>query len=107
MPAFPKKRDRNAFYWKSEKPSTFRRSWMFESEEFRHKIDPEIFEIGIVVPNVKKCETAATNFRVTAKNLPEPFEFTLPIRITYEECDTEAKAMELVKSELPVLNLKL
>jgi len=107
LPAFPKKRDRNAFYWKGGKPSTFRRSWIFESEEFRHKTDPEIFEIETVVPNVKKYETAAVQFRVTAKNLPKPFEFTLPIRITYEECDTEAKAMELVKSELPVLNLKL
>ncbi|MBW2005491.1 MAG: hypothetical protein JRI72_12990 [Deltaproteobacteria bacterium] len=107
LPSMPESRDRNAFYWKNRKPSTFTRIWEFECDEFRHKVDSEVFEIEIFNPNDKNLQKGAVIFRVSARNLPKPFELILPVRITYEKGDTESKARDLIKKALPKIEFKL
>lgn len=107
LSSMPEPRDRNAFYWKNRKPSTFARIWEFECDEFRHKVDSEVFEIEIFNPNDKNLEKGAITFRVSARNLPKPFELILPVRIAYEKGDTESSARGLIKKALPKIKLKL
>jgi hypothetical protein len=91
----PKPRDKHLFYWKPSKPREYTDSWTLECEEFRHQVEPWIFDIMLYVPQtvtkgVLKC-------RVTAKNLPKPFRSFLPIEITYTPGDILEKARGLLQ----------
>lgn len=106
LPITPKPRDRNAFYWKNKKLSKLSTLWEFECDEFRHKVDSEVFEIEIFNPNDKSLATGAIKFRVTARNLPKPFQLTLPVRINYEKGNTESTTKYLINKSLPKFKKK-
>jgi hypothetical protein len=97
LPEKTKSRDKNAFYWKHGKPSKYEESWTLECEEFRHLMGPEIFKIIIFVPPKEKIESGALKCRVTAKNLPTPVEYTLPIKITYVQKDVINEAQSILQ----------
>lgn len=81
----PPERDRHAFYWKPNRPSSYMETWIFECEEFRHKVDDESFLVNIFVPPGKNLVKGALQCRVTAKNLPLPYLYTLPITISFDK----------------------
>lgn len=87
LPIFPiyEKHDRYAFYWKNGRPSGYRESLTLECDEFRHQVEPETFDFLIYVPPSVQIKKGALTCRVTAKNLPTPFEYILPIAITYDQ----------------------
>ena len=60
-------------------------TWIFECEEFRHKVDDESFLVNIFVPPGKNLVKGALQCRVTAKNLPLPYLYTLPITISFDK----------------------
>lgn len=94
-PFIPKPHDRNAFYWKNGKSYTISKSWTFECDEFRHKVEPEVFDMTIVIPssngNIEKC---AIKCLVTAKNLPKPIKYVLKANIGYVKGNIIEKTKE-------------
>jgi hypothetical protein len=95
-------RDKHTFYWKYGKPSKYEDSWTFECEEFRHQVEPEIFETQIFVPLKEKIEKGALKCRVTGKNLPDPVERVLPIEVTYIQADAVKEARSLLEKSVVI-----
>jgi len=85
-------RDRNLFYWKNNKPNKPSRRWEFECEEFRHQTHNETFELNILIPpsdnQISKCAIKCT---VSAKNIPSPVEYNLPLNLNYLAADPKAE----------------
>jgi hypothetical protein len=90
------RKDRNAFYWKPGRPDMPADRWCLECEEFRHKADPKIFNIIIEIEDFPNVVKGCLKARITAKNLPQPFEHTLPIEIAYVKKDTMLIAEEIL-----------
>ncbi|MBI1919574.1 MAG: hypothetical protein HYS23_00690 [Geobacter sp.] len=91
-------RDKHTFYWKPERPPKCFPHWAYECEEFRHKVEPEEFNATIYVTPDIEIQRASVKCRVTAKNMPEPLNYVLPVVIDYETGDTLQIAMNLVDS---------
>lgn len=72
-------KDRNAFYWKEEKPDQFCQRWVLECEEFRHKLGGESFEI-LVRGDSSTMIQGAISIVVSGTNLREPYRFTRAIK---------------------------
>ncbi|MFQ5962657.1 MAG: PIN domain-containing protein [Candidatus Scalinduaceae bacterium] len=99
IPLIPKERDRNAFYWKNGKPRTPVRSWIFECEEFRHKIETESFDLTVLIPLSEKDILRGTvECSVSAKNLPKPINFYINLDITYVEGETRDEVKNYLMS---------
>lgn len=78
-------RDRNSFYWKSgfrNCPDNYKEA---SCEEFRHKMAPEEFSLWLTVDQGATPKNGKIDCIVSAKNLPEPKEITIPIKIDYQE----------------------
>jgi len=101
IPSIPRfnwnrERDKHAFYWKPRRPTGSSDSWIFECEEFRHQVEPEIFNATIWVPPNNIIKSGALKCRITAKNLPKPVEYVLPIEVKYDQGDTFDRARKLL-----------
>lgn len=90
-------RDPQAFYWKerSSEPTT---RWSFTCADFRHQGQPERFGVRILVRR-DDLPSGDASIRVTlsARNLRERFERIVPVRVTYQQGDTEAEAWKLMR----------
>lgn len=75
------------FLWKNARPKTAQSRWEFTCESFRHKTDPEVFELVISSLHSKPTGGAMV-CRVAANNLIDNVELTIPIKLTYETADT-------------------
>lgn len=85
------KRDRNRFYWKSGRSDSPSKKWVFECEEFRHKIKEEMFEMILVAPRSEQgLVEGAIKCSVSARNLPEPVILHIPVTFVHVEGDTLA-----------------
>lgn len=71
-------RDPYAFYWQ-DKPETAVDRHVFECEEFRHG-SVERFSASLLLPSTPDPGSMAIVLRATARNLPTPWEFQIPIR---------------------------
>lgn len=95
------RRDRNAFYWKNDGPKHYTEQWVYECEEFRHQVGPEVFEVIVFIPPKKEIIKGGISCVVTAKNLPMPVEMFFPINIIYNQVDTLEIAQQLLPEILP------
>lgn len=100
------RRDRNAFYWKNDGPKHYTEQWVYECEEFRHQVGPEVFELMVFIPPKKEVIKGGISCLVSAKNLPVPVEMFFPININYNQVDTFEIAQNLLPDTLPVFKLK-
>jgi hypothetical protein len=96
-----KPRHRHAFYWKPERPRGYTHLWTFECDEFRHQVEAEDFAITIFVPPRVDRKRGALQCRITARNIPKPVVFILPIHIMHEHRDTMKEASQLLQEILP------
>ncbi|MCW2236828.1 PIN domain-containing protein [Azospirillum canadense] len=96
LPQGRTERDPHAFYWKGGRPVRHQSEWTLTCAEFRHKADPEPFDLVIFVPRTALITKAAVTCRVSASNLPEPVSVTVPVAIAYDEKDTAAEARLLL-----------
>jgi hypothetical protein len=96
----PGSRDKNAWYWKKSRPPKFSDSWVYECDEFRHKVEPEIFDIDIFIPLGKEINKGTFQCRVTAKNLPDPIMVNIPLSITYNNGDIIQIAQKILENGL-------
>lgn len=92
---FPQPRDKNSFYWKS-KPSTFSNKWVQECEEFRHQMQPEVTSLRLI-PSFKQRPTGGKiTCSVSAKNLPNPVNLSVIIKVSHELGNTYEEALKLI-----------
>jgi hypothetical protein len=92
-------RDRHTFYSRAGSSRSYTECVSFECDEFRHQVNPEVFEIMIVVPPKNRVERGAIECVVTARNLPTPTKKIFPIQVEYKRDDTAARAKEIVEKE--------
>lgn len=78
-----REKDINSFYWKVGDSSGFMKEIAAECREFRHQVDPEEFEVVVIIPIDQILKNVAVSCLVTAKNLPTPFKIMLPISVNY------------------------
>lgn len=84
----PKKRDPHKFYFYETPEQNIVKRWAFGCEEFRHRLDPEVFDIcvkGSYEGNSKR--KGAIKIRLSASNLRQPFEKTFPVYLKVTELD--------------------
>jgi predicted nucleic acid-binding protein len=91
-------RDKYAFYWRTPKGAPSNRR-ACECDGFRHKVRPTILTLDIFAPPGQDLRGGQFTCGVTAKNLPEPVLYTLPIKITEQEEDTLSVARGFVASK--------
>jgi len=92
----PSQRDKHTFYWKPNRPTTKTNKWTLECDEFRHQIKPELFEISVHFPPEFANKRTALEVIVTAKNIPKPVKYVLPIESEYITKDTMDYAYSLI-----------
>lgn len=94
-------RDRNAFYYKKGKSDGFTTFISFECEEYRHQMDPEIFELIVFVPQDVAMSSGGISCLITSRNLPCPVKAFYPIQVTAKEGNIYDVAMSLLPTKLP------
>ncbi|MFK5914445.1 MAG: PIN domain-containing protein [Woeseiaceae bacterium] len=92
----PKHRDRNAFYWKPRRPITTEQYQELECEEFPHKIREETFNLRIIALESHKPTGGLITCTVSAKNLKEPVELTIPVKLSFKKESTFEIAKYLI-----------
>jgi hypothetical protein len=97
-PHIPKRRDAHAFYWLKTPHRNHVERWQLECDEFRHRMEPEIFDIGLT-GHVNNNQPRRGALRVTlfARNLRHPFEKVFPIRLDR----VDANSIKLIRDLLP------
>lgn len=93
----PSKRDPLCFYWRGKPNQETSGCWTFECSEFRHRTEPETFEVSVLAPWSASIERGAVRFRASARNLPDPLEDVVEVRVETKEGDTETAARALVE----------
>ena len=96
LPVMPPSRDRNEFYWKNGKPSKYNDKWTFECTEFRHQVHSEHFSLPLFIGK-DASDNGAIICTISAKNLPEPVHFVVPLLIERVQCDTVGVATALIQ----------
>jgi hypothetical protein len=91
----PKPRDSDRFYWKGGRSTTARDEIELTCENWRHGVEPEVFEFRIV-PKTRDKIAGAVACEIHAENLTEPVVMTLPVRIEHVERSTLDVAKSII-----------
>jgi hypothetical protein len=91
------KPDKNAFYRKNGNSGCYTKHWVFECDEFRHKVKHKVFNLTLFVLPKQDLKKGAVMITVTAKNLPDPYRITLPVVANY----TAVESIEYAENLLP------
>ena len=102
IPPGPIRRDPNEFYWKNGRPKEPVTYWAFECEEFRHKSDPEPFDIGVLIPPDNDIGNGVIECSISARNLRDPLKYYFHLSITHTKGDTFSEAMNLINTIKPM-----
>lgn len=90
------KDDRHAFYYRGGRPIGCVTTISYICEEFRHRIGPTQIHVDLLIPPNCDIDAGALDCRVTATNLPEPIEVTLPVRVTYTRNNAIEEALKII-----------
>ncbi|MDP2754408.1 MAG: PIN domain-containing protein [Nitrospirota bacterium] len=96
----PVPKDRYTFYWKPRRPDGNVPIWTFECEEFRHQGEPEDFFMRVIVPSETTIEKGALICQITAKNLPKPITYILPIKVEYPFINAVEKIRQILNQAM-------
>lgn len=107
LSAIPSPRDRNGFYYKPRRPSLPKTYWEFECEEFRHKDEPEEFQLELAVATDKKNINGQLKCSVMAKNLPSPAVIELPLIISCSEGNMMEEARKFCGTSSRLIRINL
>jgi hypothetical protein len=88
--------DPHEFYCRSGSLVLFKETLVFDCEEFRHQTHKQELGLTILVPIDKKITNDGLLITITAKNLKEPFNATIPIRINYKDNVPSYKKIEKI-----------
>lgn len=89
-------RDRNAFYFKHDRPVKCVDEIVYECHEFRHQMEPEVFRLKLAVPPSPRIFKGAISCRVSAKNIWEPYKLITSIKINNVKGDAHAEFYRLL-----------
>ena len=97
MPALPKPLDPYCFYPVDTTATEQGSGVGFVCAEFRHQLDPEYFTLRLAF----RCSEAtgingAIQVRLSARNMPQLFEKTFPVRVRIVDADMERIAAGLL-----------
>ncbi|MDZ4812314.1 MAG: PIN domain-containing protein [Pseudomonadota bacterium] len=97
LPSMPQlNRERNAFYWRPERPSLPVASMELECAQWRHQISAECFRVTVLLDSSSPEVSALLRVKVHAANLIEAHEARIPVNIAVNEVSAWEKAQELV-----------
>lgn len=95
--------DPHSFYWRDGPPNKRVLAWGYRCGELRHQAEAEMFTALVVAPAENDVTRGAVRFHVSARNLPDPIEKSVAVRVEVGIGDTEAAARAL----MPKPRLKL
>lgn len=96
-------RNRHEFYWNFDKPETCSKHCRGECEDFRHGLKDERISLLLRWNKPKERSIAgAIKVVVSARNLPAPFEKTIPVRLNVEVGDSEALIRSIIQEDLGI-----
>lgn len=98
--------DSQAFYWRNGPPNGSVPAWGYRCGELRHQAKAEMFTALVVALANDAVTRGAVRFRASARNLSEPIERTVALRIEVKTGDTEAAARALMPKPQPKLGFK-
>lgn len=81
IPAGPKTRDPNQFYYKPSRPTSASDAVTLECQQWRHGTAPEPFYVQVVMPVDETQVDGALEVRIHAENLSTVTKRTIPVRI--------------------------
>ena len=97
LPSVPK-RDPNAFYYKPELPEVPTASFSLECEQWRHSLNPEVFD-GDIHFDLNAGEiSGALECVIQAENISDPVRKTVRIMITVTQVSASERAKALIKT---------
>lgn len=77
-------RDKYAFYWLN-RPESTDKMWKFECDEFRHKIESELFSLNLGINGNLNEGKANIKVKISGSNLSEPYEVVYKLKFTIKE----------------------
>lgn len=89
-------RDANSFYYKPQRPTEPTDSFSLECEQWRHKIETEVFHGLICIDRDRGDIDGALVCKIHAENLSRPVQSLVPVRIRTTSTSTETIARELL-----------
>jgi hypothetical protein len=97
-PHIPTPKDSHAFYWCETPRRKAVDRWQLVCEEFRHRMDPKVFDLRIT-GEVEEIQSRNGTIRVRlySRKLRQPFEKIFPIRLERNDADT----FQMMKDLLP------
>lgn len=90
-------RDPNAFYYKPNRPMMPAGSFSLECEQWRHNVEPEVFEGEIYFNGETEQVRGALECMIHAANLSDPVRKTVPVRISVTLGDIHDRADALLQ----------
>ena len=93
----PRPRDPNAFYYKPDRPDAPREEFSLECKQWRHGVEPGLFECQIYFDSKTALISGAVECRIHAENLSKIAVKLVPIRIQVKHVSANAIAQELVE----------
>ena len=97
LPPLPEPRDRHRFY-PCETPASRQGTGLgFDCDEFRHRLESRSFEFRLAWDAAKGLpRSGAVWVRLSARNMREPFETTIPVRVRTVQADVRRMVAELL-----------
>ena len=105
-PEAPHLEDPQSFYWRDGPPSRRMPAWGYRCGELRHQAQGKLFTAIVVAPAEDGVTRGAVRFRASARNLPDPIERTVAIRVEVEAGNTETAARAMLPKPLLMLRFK-
>lgn len=82
-------RDVHAFYWRKTPSRNLVERWELECDEFQHRMDAEVFSIRVTaIDEGGLSRRGAIKVRLFARNMRQPFERVVPVRVVCVDADT-------------------
>ena len=100
------KRDRTAFYYKSDSPEAPANSYILECEQWHHATEPEDFDGVITFEEGTNEVRGVIDFVIRASNLSEPVYKRIPVRIEVRHLSPRTQADSLIEQLDPMSVLK-
>jgi PIN domain len=94
---FDRRRDPNGLYWKPHRPTEPVSTLNLECEQWRHGVEPELFDGQIYFGTERDFIAGALECRIHAENLTDIALIRVPVRIQIRQADAYETAKALVQ----------
>ena len=91
-------RDRNAFYYKPDRPAQPQSAFAIECAQWRHDDGEEDFLVEIHVPTDQECAKGALGCRIQAGNLSKSTSKWIPVEIKIAHASVFESARDMVEA---------